>query len=342
MVAGVKIFRLPFIGDRAPSPVKRILSLLRFSLLSVQALYSQKLQPDLVRANQLGLPGYLVSHLKRIPLFLDVQDMWPEWAKTSNFNLSTLLYVILDFQQKMIYRRARKITTISKRFMRYLEAKGIPAKKIFVLSNWAGSDDFKVQPRDKKFGLEEGMDGKFNIMYAGNIGSAQGLDIVLQSAQELGDIEALQFVIIGDGLEKDELQARVRQMGLESVRFLGRKSPEALAQYLAWADVLLLPLRKNPIYEVTIPSKTFTYLACGRPILATACGDVADLISEIGAGVVVPPQDPHALALAIQDLMAMDPLQREQYGFNALAAHQNLFDRSELIRQYDQLLKASI
>lgn len=339
IVNGVRIYRIPFVGDRGRSPIKRIGSLLLFTLFTIRALYSQKLRPDVVRANQFGLPGYLISYLKGIPFFLDVQDMWPEWAKTSNFSLSKFLFEILDWQQKQIYKKACKITTISKRFKQYLESKGVPADKIFILSNWAGSDNFKMVPRDNNLGIEEDLVGKFNIIYAGNIGSAQGIDVILRSAEALGNKVALQFLVIGDGLEKDGLQDQAHKMGLETVRFIGRKTPELLAQYLAWADVLLLPLRKNPIYEVTIPSKTFTYLACGRPILVAANGDVADLIPEIGAGIVVPPEDAQALALAIQELMSMERSQREQYGRNAQTAYQKYFDRDELIRQYDQLIR---
>jgi len=338
IVNGVRIYRIPFVGDRGRSPIKRIGSLLLFTFFTIRALYSQKIQPDMVRANQFGLPGYLIGFLRDIPFFLDVQDMWPEWAKTSNFSLSKFFYEILDWQQKQVYKKARKITTISRRFKQYLESKGVPTEKIFILSNWAGSDDFRVAPRDINLGLQEGLAGKFNIVYAGNIGSAQGVEIVLQSAEALGNSDQFQFIVIGDGLEKNDLENQARQMGLETVRFLGKKPPGQLSQYLAWADVLLLPLRKNPIYEVTIPSKTFTYLACGRPILVAANGDVADLISEIGAGLVVPPEDAQALALAIQELMSMEPSQREQYGRNAQIAYQKYFDRNELIRQYDQLI----
>ncbi len=340
VVDGVRIYRIPFLGYRGRSPIKRILSFLKFSFLTIQALYSQRIQPDIVRANQFGLPGYLVSLLKGIPFFLDVQDMWPEWTKTSDFNMSKLLYEMLEWQQKKIYQRAQKITTISKRFKKYLESKGVPSEKIFIISNWAGSKDFRLVPRDEKLGTEEGLDCKFNIIYAGNIGSAQGIEIILQTAELLGDNMTLQFLVIGDGLEKADLQNQIFKMGLKTVRFLGRKKPELLVKYLAWADVLLLPLRKNPIYEVTIPSKTFAYLACGRPILVAANGDVADLISEIGAGVVVPPEDPKAIALAIQDLMSMEPSRREQYGVNAQFAYHKYFDRDELIRQYDRLIRS--
>ena len=129
-------------------------------------------------------------------------------------------------------------------------------------------------------------------------------------------------------------------MGLEKIKFLGRKEPGLLAEYFAWADALFLPLRKDSKYEVTIPSKTYTYLACGRPVLVAASGDVADLVNEIGAGIVVPPEDPKALALAIQKLMKMDHSQREQFGYNAQVAYKKYFDRNKLIQQYDQLINS--
>jgi colanic acid biosynthesis glycosyl transferase WcaI len=339
IVNGVRIYRIPFVGARGRSSIRRIWSLVLFTFFTIRALYSQKIRPDIVRAYQFGLPGYLVSFLRDIPFFLDVQDMWPEWAKATNFSLSEILYKILDWQQKQIYKKAYKITTISKRFKKHLESKGVPANKIFILSNWAGSNNFKVVPRDMNLGIQEDLTGKFNIIYAGNIGSAQGIDVILRSAEVLGNSDRFQFIVIGDGLEKDNLQHQAHKMGLETVRFIGRKPPESLSQYLAWADVLLLPLKKNPMYEVTIPSKTFTYLACGRPILVAANGDVAELISEIGAGIVVPPENPKAIALAIRNLMSMEYSQREQYGKNAQIAYQKHYDSNVLIRKYDQLIR---
>jgi colanic acid biosynthesis glycosyl transferase WcaI len=338
IVDGVKIFRIKYVGERGHSPSKRILGFLRFTFLSILALFSQKIKPECVRAYQFGLPGYFISLLKGIPFFLDVQDMWPEWAKTKNFNISQLLFRMLDWQQRMIYNKAVRITTISKRFKEYLVGKGVPASKILIISNWAGSSVFKVIPRNKDFGIQEKLEGIFNIVYAGNIGPAQGLEFVLQSAKHMGDITRLQFIFIGDGIEKDKLQGLAHKLGLDNIRFLGSKEPYELPDYFAWADLLLIPLRNNPVYEVTIPSKTFAYLACGRPILVMANGDVADLISDIHAGIVVPPENPHALAQAIHDFMCMSKIQREQYGINAQAAYQKRFNREVLIREYERMI----
>lgn len=340
IVDGVKIFRVPFIGERGKSPIKRISRFLLFSILTLRTVYSQNLQPDIVRANQLGLPGYLISKFKRVPLYLEVQDMWPEWSKTTNFSMSNLLYKILDWQQRKIYQNSYQITTISKRFKQYLESKGVPSRKITIISNWAGSNSFRVVSKDLDLGKKEAFIGKFIIMYAGNIGSAQGIDNLLKSALLLKEKSEIQFIVIGEGIEKKDLENQARNLELNNVRFLGKKSPDELVEYLAWAELLYLPLRKDPVFEVTIPSKTFTYLACGRPILASANGDVADLVSELDVGIVVPPEDPEALTSAIQEFMLKDKNSRELIGANARLAYEKYFDPKILIQNYDELFKS--
>jgi len=341
-VDGVKIYRVPFIGNRSRSPVKRIFSFFTFLFLTLEALYSQKIKPDIIRANQFGLPGFLISKFQNIPFYLDVGDLWPDWAKTSSFGISNFLYDVLDWQQKIIYKRACKITTISKSFKHFLELKGVPANKIYIFPSWASGNNFKVVPRNLEFGIRENLTGKFNIIYAGNIGSAQGLDIVVKCAMRLEKESTLQFTIIGDGLEKEGLEREVNRLKLENVKFLGKKDPEQLVDYFAWADFLFLPLGKDPIYELTIPSKTYSYLACGRPILVAAKGEVADLIKEIDAGFVVPPEDPQRLIEMIQMLLNMDHEKLEKYGHNGLLAYQNNFDKKILISRYDQLIRNQI
>lgn len=342
VVDGVRIYRLPIVGDRSRSLPKRMIKFLFFSFLTVWVVLSQNISYDLVRVSQLALPGYLLNLLKKIPFHFDVQDMWPEWGKTLHFGISNVLYKILDGYQNKMYQKSDKITTITNGFKKYLEAKGVPSHKICVISNWAGFRDLKIVPRNIDFGTQEGLNGKFNIVYAGNIGIAQGVGVILQAAQILKNTPALQFIVIGNGSEKETLHTQANQSGIKTVRFLGQKSPDALADYFAWADALFLPLIKNPIYEVTIPSKTFTYLAYGRPILGAANGEVADLICRTACGIVVPSEDAQALATAILNLMGMTPQQREQFGKNALNAHQQYFDRDMLIRQYDQLIHSSV
>ena len=176
---------------------------------------------------------------------------------------------------------------------------------------------------DPELGEREGLSGRFNVIYGGNVGAAQGLGVALDAAKLLRESPQVQFVIIGDGVEREALETRASEQGLDNVRFLGSRPPDQMARYFAFADVLFLHLAQDPAYEITIPSKTYAYLASGRPILAAAHGDVAALVRETGAGVVCSPADPVALAAAIRGLLALPEEQRDvmgQLGRNAFLA----------------------
>jgi glycosyltransferase involved in cell wall biosynthesis len=140
------------------------------------------------------------------------------------------------------------------------------------------------------------MEGRFNIVFAGNMGPAQALGTVLDAAQRLRNHPEIQFVFVGDGIHKPELQKRAREMNLKNVLFHDRKPAECMAKYYALADVLLVHLKRDPLFEITIPSKTQAYLACGKPILMAVAGDAAEIVRSAGAGLVCPPENPAAMS----------------------------------------------
>jgi colanic acid biosynthesis glycosyl transferase WcaI len=334
---GVRLLRLPYVMSRSRSAVRRVLSYSSFSIQTVVAGLLQRWRPDVMWTNQVGLPGVALKILRRTAVVHEVQDLWPEWTAMADLGIRRWLYDILDRQQTTIYRRAEAITTISEGFRRWLVQRGVTAGKISVIPNWVNSEDFYPAPRDGDLGAREGLVGRFNVVYAGNVGVAQALDAVLLAAERLKDLNDVQFVIIGDGLEKKRLEQEAVDRGLGNVRFLGRRPVETMAGYLAWAGVLLLHLKSDPRYDITIPSKTYSYLACGRPIVAAARGDVAELIETHKAGEVVAPEDAAALARAVREMYGKPVEEREQYGQNALQAFRQHFDRDTLVRRYEAL-----
>jgi glycosyltransferase involved in cell wall biosynthesis len=172
------------------------------------------------------------------------------------------------------------------------------------------------------------------------VGSAQALDVVLSAAERLLDCPAVQFVILGDGIEKERLARLAQSKALPNVRFLGSRPPEQMAAYYALADVLLLHLKDDPKIAITIPSKTYAYLASQKPILAAARGDAAGLIEEIGAGLVCPPQDPAALEQAVRCLYAMPLAERQKMGRAGRQAFLTRFTRQALVRRYQALFES--
>lgn len=335
---GVQVVRVPHVIDRSRSAFRRLISYTSFALSAAAIGGLLVGRTDVIWTYQVGLPGVLLSVIKRAPLVHEVQDLWPEWGRTANLGgLKGSLYRLLDAQERWIYRRAAAVTTISEGFCRALQTKGVPAERLHIIANWANEQHFRPLPRDPELGRQEGLLDRFNVMYVGNVGTAQGLGLLLEAADRLRDLPALQFVVIGDGVERRALEAQAAAQGLDNVRFLGSRPPEAAAAYLAYANAVLLPLLRNPVYEITIPSKTYAYLATGRPIVVSAAGDVAELVRSTGAGLVCPPEDPDALAQAIRRLAAMPPAEREALGQTGRQAFLSRFTRDLQIDRYEAL-----
>jgi colanic acid biosynthesis glycosyl transferase WcaI len=316
--------------------VRRILSYVSFTVTVV-------LSSLLVRGvgavwtYQIGLPGVFVKWLKRIPLVHEVQDLWPDWAQTADMGLRPWWFGVLERQEKIIYRVANAIVTISNGFKRALQARGVPTTKLHIFPNWANEENFRPLNRDKALAEREGLADRFNVVYGGNIGTAQALHVALDAAAALTDYPDVQFVLIGDGVDRSHLEEEAKQRGLDNVRFLGGRPQSEIAPYFAWADVLFVHLKHNPEYEITIPSKTYAYLASGRPILAAANGDVAALVREIDAGLVCNPEDAAALAETVRIFYQMSEVERAAMGQRGRQAFLRQFSRSITIGRYNEL-----
>jgi len=265
--------------------------------------------------------------------------MWPETVVSSGMVTSERAIVWLGRLAQFVYSRAAAITVISPGFKRNLIGKGVPAKKIYVIPNWADEDIYCPVPRDNALAAEHGLTGRFNVVYGGNMGAAQGLHNVIEAATLLRDSPEIQFVFIGDGVDEDALRQMVRERQLHNVHFLGRQPAKEMPRFFALADALLVHLRRNPLFEITIPGKTIAYLACGRPILGVVSGDPADVIRQAGAGVICPQENPAALARTVRELCAMPAEQREAMGRSGRQAFLANYTRRVLVERYEALLR---
>lgn len=336
---GVRILRVPHIIDRSHSAFRRLISYLSFTLMASFAGLFRIEKPDIIWTYQIGLPGVIVSLVRRSRLIHEVQDLWPEWGHSAGMGLRSWSYKLLDWQERLIYKCSHAVTTISKGFCGALISKNVPRSKITILPNWANEQNFQPVPVDEALAIHEGMASRFNVVYGGNIGSAQALDVVIPAAERLVDCPAIQFVIIGDGIDRGNLERTVQSKGLSNIRFLGSRSPEQMAAYYALADVLLIHLKDDPQISITIPSKTYAYLASQKPILAAARGDVAELIEDIGAGIVCAPQDPSALERTIRRFYAMPLEERQKMGYAGRQAFLSRFTRQVLVQRYQSLFE---
>ena len=216
------------------------------------------------------------------------------------------------------------------------------SSRIEVIPNWANEAIFHLVSPDATLAKREGFCGFFNVIYVGNIGAAQALGVLLDAADQLRDLPDIRFVIIGDGVERSDLEKRARKLELNNIRFLGSRPQNEVANYMALANILFLHLQHNRVYEITIPSKTYGYLASGRPILAAAEGELANLINEFGAGVVCPPEDAAALAQTIRKLRTMPTAQLEQMGRAGYQAVSTHYSRITLGKQYSDVFEKTV
>jgi colanic acid biosynthesis glycosyl transferase WcaI len=341
---GVRVLRLPLFPDHSLSAVRRSLNYLSFALsasvlgtlLCGQADVMWVYHPPLT----IGLPAMVISTLRRIPMVYEVQDMWPETLSATGMVADGLTTRALATFAKWVYRKAVAITVISPGFRRNLVSKGVAAEKVFVVPNWADEDVYHPVQVDDTVKDRFGMLGRFNVVYAGNMGPAQQLQTVVDAAGRLSAIPDILFTFAGDGVEEQLIRERVGRAGLSNVQFLGRRPTSEMPSLFCAADVLLFHLKDDPLFAITIPSKTISYLACGRPILAAVRGDAADVVQNASAGLTCPPEDPVALADAVLRLYQMDRGDRERMGQAGRRAFLKQYSRRVLLDRYESLFAA--
>ncbi len=342
---GVPVVRVPLYADHSRSGIRRAANYLSFAFSS--ALLGPWLQkkPDVMFVYHppltVGIPAFLLSRLWRVPFVYQVQDLWPETLQaTGMINHSQILEGIGQFAQ-WVYARAHSILVISPGFKQNLIEKGVPAAKIHFIPNWVDPEVYHPEEPDPHLAEKLGLANHFNVMFAGNIGEAQGLETVIEAANLLRDMHPIQFVFVGDGVALPRLQRAVRARGLTNVRFLGRYPASAMASLYALADVLLVHLKDDPLFRITIPHKILAYLASGKPILAAIAGDAANMVIQEGAGIACPPSDPPALAAAVHDLYTLDPLDRQRMGQAGLLAVETKYNRLAVVSTIEAVLRSA-
>jgi len=302
---GILVDRLPLYPSHSRSAVGRILNYVSFAVsLMLYGLVVLK-RHDVMYVYHppltVGLAAAVITWVRRIPLVLAIHDMWPDALASTGMISSRVVLRTVDRLCHWVYARADRIVVVSPGFKRILCERGIPDSKIELIYNWANEADTRSEAGSdlSAFGLE----GRFNIVFAGNMGAAQGLETVVQAAKIVGyTAPNVQFILVGDGIDADRLRRQAAAIATQSVRIMPRMPPSEIGNLLAAADVLLVHLKDDPLFHVTIPAKTQFYLRMGKPILIGGSGDAADLVEKAKAGVVVKPEDAKSLATAALEL----------------------------------------
>jgi colanic acid biosynthesis glycosyl transferase WcaI len=282
---------------------RRLLSYMLFNMLSsVAALSAGKCDVLLTPSPPLtnGLAAFVVSRLKRIPYIYNVQDIYPDVAIRLGVLRNKRAISAFQRMERFVYSKAAGVTVISQGFRQNLLRKGVPESKVHVIPNFVDTGFVMPLARHNVFSKSQDLDGRFVVLFAGNIGLSQGLETVLEAAKCLSRYPQILFLIAGNGASKQSLVERAGQMGLSNVRFLPFQPHEVVPQMYASADVCLVPLRRS-LTEESVPSKVFTILGAARPLVASVDkeSETWRLVRESGSGVCVEPENAHDLADAI-------------------------------------------
>jgi len=321
-IDGVRVLRVPIYPSHDSSALRRIATYCSFAATALLFGLPHVVRPDVIyhvdNLPTTGLVALLFGRLCGAPVVQHVGDLWPESVTESGMLPrgpvgragGRLLRALCDF----VYRRDDHLTVLSPGFERALVARGVAPEDVEVLPNWAEEERFFPVPYDEALAVELGLAGKFNVLYAGNIGPLQELETVVRAAALVRDEERLQIVIVGSGPREQEVRALAESLGVRNVRFLGRRPLESMNAINALADVLLVHLADRSFLHSTVPSKVQVALVSGKPVLLGVRGDAADLIRQSGGGVAFAPGDPNDLARSLRALAEMDPSELRAMG----------------------------
>jgi glycosyltransferase involved in cell wall biosynthesis len=290
----------------------------------------------------MGLAAWTISRFRGVPFTYEIQDMWPETLSATGMVRQAWALKLVGWFAQWVYARSDGIRVISPGFRKNLIGKGVPTEKIHTISNWVDPNFYRPAAANEELRKDLGFSNKFVVIYAGTIGPAQEIDTLVEAAALLRDLPDVLFAVFGDGMERESLTRKVATRGLNNIRFYGHRPAVDMPGIYALADVLLIHLKDDPLFRITIPHKTFVYMAVAKPILAAVEGDVADVVVATGAGITCRPSQPRLLADAVRRLRTTPREALAQMGLRGRAAAETTFERKTLVAQVALLLRDAI
>ena len=336
---GVKIIRIP-LTERKSGSVRLAMNYMSFVASGFVWKTMTSIKADFVFIFEVSpmtqaLNGVWYAKKHKIPCYLYVQDLWPENVEIVTGIHSPAVIKPIRKMTDYIYKNCDHIFATSPSFVEEIQ-KRCPGEESKV-TYWPQYAEEFYQPVEKTAVLEIPDDDSFKVVFTGNIGQAQGLEILPKAAALLKD-ENVRFIIIGDGRNKDEFIRQIEECGVEG-RFIliDRQPAERIPEMLACCDAAFLSFMDNELFSKTIPAKLQSYMACGMPIIASAIGETKRIINEAECGICCPIGDEKALADGIRSLMRYKDI--EIMGTNALDYSKNNFDKNALMDEMDQYYK---
>jgi len=338
---GVKVVRVPLIPRGKGGSIRMALNYFSFAFIAsllgpikcrdvYDAIFVYEPSPITV-----GFPAIIMKKMKSAPIVFWVQDLWPESLSATGAFRSRSIIKALEMLVRFIYSHCDRILVQSKSFIDAIVQTGVDRSKIEYFPNGAEAIFDSAAECAGAMGHVEFPEG-FRVMFAGNIGAAQDFETILSAAELLKKQRDIHWMIVGDGRMLPWVREQVEIRELEkTVHLLGRHPLASMPAFYARADVMLVTLKKEPIFALTIPGKVQSYLACSRPIIAALDGEGARVVEEAGAGLTCPAEDPESLAKTVLKVFNMTSDDREKMALRGRVYFEKNFESRMLLDRLD-------
>lgn len=321
VMSGIRVVRVKTYITANEGFLRRTLDYMSFMLSSVLAGLFEK-RPDVLVATSpqffCACAGWLLSVLRGLPFVFELRDLWPATILAVGAMKRGCVIRLLEWIELFLYRHADGIVSLTEAFKKDLVSRGIPETKIAVITNGADLQHFIPVMKDTDLASQIEVNGKFVVGYIGTHGLTHGLETVLEAAKLLKDEPSIVLMFVGAGADKAHLQQKAQQEGISNALFLQHQPKDRMSRLWSVCDLALIPLKNQEVFRAVIPSKLFEAMAMGVPIVMSIPeGEATEVLKKCGAGVVVPPENPAAMAEAIRCLMH-DNVQRASLGANGI------------------------
>ena len=341
---GVKIIRLPIIS-RGTSKIRLGLNYLSFVVSGYFWKVFTRQKADIVFSFEVSpmtqvLPAVWFANRRKISCIVYVQDLWPDNFQETTGIKDGLLVRLITRITNYIYHQCKLILVTSNSFKKAVENRGVPGEKVVFWPQYA--EDFN-KPSATVSPLVP-LDNRFTIAYTGNIGTAQWLEILPKVALLLrGKGAQVRFLLVGDGRGMPALKDAIMQLDVEDYfHFISQQPPQTIPSILAGADAAFISFVNKPLFQMTIPAKLQSYMACGMPIIAAAGGETRQVIEEAKCGWCCNSGDTEGLANIIVDFMEHPKNEKEEMKANAIDYSEVHYNRKSLMDRMDAYLLEAV
>lgn len=277
----------------------------------------------------------------RAPFIMEVRDLWPDIFVDLGVITNQRIIKLLRLWEMSLYKRAARVVTVTESFRASLLERGLPPDKVHTITNGADIDFWTPRSPQPETAASLGLSGCFVVLYLGTHGISQRLSQVVEAAKSLQNRTDIKFLLVGAGAEKAALQQQAREARLENLVFHDPVDKEQVREMYAMADAALVPLRDIPLFDAFIPSKLFEVMAVGKPVIGCLRGEAADILRRSKGGMLVKPEDCHALAAVVREL-ADDPGRCRELGCRGRKFVEKNYSREMLATRYETLMEQVI